>query len=148
MHYCVFICLFAIATYQLSYALQCDQYMDLNADTQHVSSKKPYAITQKCKACGFFESNNYEGKFSGLYIGCFETAIDYALTFGSTKVNFTEAKDQCESNLKNNTPYCYKHISTSEWNSTMTSTVCCCNTDYCSRIYATPHTDNFQEIAN
>uniref|UniRef100_A0AC35TYE6 Activin_recp domain-containing protein n=1 Tax=Rhabditophanes sp. KR3021 TaxID=114890 RepID=A0AC35TYE6_9BILA len=146
MKYCVFICLFAIATYQLISALQCDQFMDFGADSQRIVSTKPYAVTQKCKACGTFESNNYEGKFTGIYIGCFETAIEFAQSFGSNKINFTAPKDQCETNLKDKNPYCYKHIATSEYNATVTSTICCCNTDYCSRTYATPHTDNFQEI--
>uniref|UniRef100_A0AC35TUP8 Activin_recp domain-containing protein n=1 Tax=Rhabditophanes sp. KR3021 TaxID=114890 RepID=A0AC35TUP8_9BILA len=127
------------------FALQCDQFMNINTANQHISSKKPYAVIQKCKACGVFESDDYDAKFRGIYIGCYDTTIKYAYIFGSNKVNFTETKDQCETNLKYKTPYCCKYIS-KDGQYNRISTFCCCNTDFCLRKYAHLHADNFQEI--
>uniref|UniRef100_A0AC35UEI5 Activin_recp domain-containing protein n=1 Tax=Rhabditophanes sp. KR3021 TaxID=114890 RepID=A0AC35UEI5_9BILA len=135
-----------IISFQIAFGLKCDKYMDYQVDGQRYSSNNPFSVTERCQACGFYESNEDNGKtFKGVYIGCLDTATLYARSYGSQDLNVTEFQETCNKNLESNTAFCSGATIVYNEGKVFTTQICCCNKDYCSRGYANKLRDNFVE---
>uniref|UniRef100_A0A0N4ZSU3 Transmembrane protein n=1 Tax=Parastrongyloides trichosuri TaxID=131310 RepID=A0A0N4ZSU3_PARTI len=132
MKYLIFVVFFGVLSVVLT--LKCDSYYQYQV--QGFQAQSLDNVITGCQSCGYLKSNitdtNY---FSGFFAGCLSSTVVLAQKYDNTIFNLTLFNNICDTNSKENVPYCQEITTFNNSSQYVDSKICCCNTDLCTREY-------------